>query len=397
MLPSYWTARTWDHVCEATPNELRRNLGGEPGLGEGRMKRATNRRYRLAAVLAATALIAAACGGDDVASGDVLEPMADGFPNETITIVVVDDPGSYDALYIRDLAEAAAQFSPVDFNVVLRNNFGSFGTYEAIVWMQDQPGGTEGYVLAMAKEPGISTDLIGQPVVAELGADLDWMQYIIGTEQSPLILYTANDRPWGNSFEAFIEYAKANPLVYAGGGGDSGRDIGMASIAQIAGFEYEEIAGGARTEIAAAVIAGLADFAIVETAEIPQFFEDGQITALAATQEGQELEFFGSPPRTYEVIGGDPDPWGTLSGVYAPETVSPERVAWFYDLFSRAAASEEFKAKRAVLVPGIRHLENFGASELRAYTENAYVLAYRAMRQNGLVAPGAEVPLVPVD
>lgn len=361
------------------------------------MRRATHRRYRVAAVLAVTALIAAACGGDDGASGDVLEPMSDEFPNQTVTIVVVDDPGSYDALYIRDLAEAAEQFSPVDFNVVLRNNFGSFGTYEAIVWMQEQPGGTEGYVLSMAKEPGISTDLIGEPVVAELGADLDWMQYIIGTEQSPLILYTANDMPWGDSFEAFVEYAKENRLTYSGGGGGSGRDIGMASIAQIAGFEYDEIAGGDRTEIAAGVIAGLADFAIVETAEIPQFFEDGRITALAATQEGPALEFFGSPPRTYEVIGGDPDPWGTLSGLYAPETVDPARVAWFYDLFSRAAASEEFKAKREALVPGIRHLEDFGGADVRAYMENSYVLAYRAMRANGLVAPGAETPLIPVD
>ena len=361
------------------------------------MKRSTARPRRIAATLATVALVLAACGGDDEVSGDVLAPMADGFPDRTVTILVVDEPGSYDSLYIRDLVEAAQPFSPVSFNIIHRDNFGSFGTYEAIQWMQGEPGGTEGYVLSMAKEPGISSDLVGEPIVAELGADLDWMQYIIGTEQSPLILYTANDRPWGDSFEAFIAYAKENPLTYSGGGGGSGRDIGMGSIGLIAGFEYTEIAGGSRTEIAAGVIAGLADFAIVETAEIPQFFEDGRITALAATQEGPELEFFGSPVRTYEVIGGEPDVWGTLSGLFAPETVSPERVQWFYELFSRAAASDEFKAKRAALVPGIRHLENFGGAELRAYTERGYIAAYRSMRANGLVAPGAEVPLIPVD
>lgn len=365
---------------------------------ENRMNRTATRRSKVAAFLVATTLVVAACGGsDDEVSSDVLAPMADGFPNRTVTILVVDDPGSYDSLYIRDLVEAAAPFSPVSFNIIHRDNFGAFGTYEAIRWMQGEPGGTEGYVLSMAKEPGISTDLVGEPIVAELGANLDWMQYIIGTEQSPLILYTANDMPWGDSFEAFVAYAKANPLTYSGGGGGSGRDIGMGSIAQVAGFEYTEIAGGSRTEIAAGVIAGLADFGLVETAEIPQFFEDGRITALAATQEGPELVFFGSPVRTFEVLGGEPDVWGTLSGLFAPETVSPERVAWFYELFSRAAASEEFKAKREALVPGIRHLENFGGDQLRAFTERAYVAAYRAMRANGLVAPGAEVPLIPVD
>jgi len=354
-------------------------------------------RRTAVAALAAAALVLAACGGDDAASGDVLAPMADGFPNKTVTILVVDEPGSYDSLYIRDLVEAAQPFSPVQFNIIHRDNFGSFGTYEAIRWMQGEQGGTEGYVLSMAKEPGISTDLIGEPVVAELGASLDWMQYIIGTEQSPLVLYTAKGRPWGDSFEAFIEYAKSNRLTYSGGGGGSGRDIGMGSIAQVAGFEYDEIAGGNRTEIAAGVVAGLADFAIVESAEIVQFVQDGRIEVLAATQEGDPLVDFGSPVRTYEVIGGEPDVWGTTSGLFAPETVSAERVQWFYDLFSRAAASEEFKAKRAGLVPGIRHLENFGGAEYRAFTERGYIAAYRSMRAAGTVAPGAEVPLIPVD
>lgn len=379
------------------------------------MRGGTARPGRTAvAALAATMLLLAACGGGDASEAptdapapeasapedgepEVLAPLPDGFPESTVSILVIDDPGSYDALYIRDLVEAAEPYSPVDFNIIIRNNFGSFGTYEAIQWMQGEPGGTEGYVLSMAKEPGISTDLIGEPIVAELGADLDWMQYIIGTEQSPLVLYTANDRPWGSSFEDFVAYAKENRLVYSGGGGGSGRDIGMGSIAQVGGFEYDEIAGGDRTEIAAGVIAGLADFAIVETAEIIQFVQDGKITVLAATQEGEPLVDFGSPPRTYEVLGGEPDVWGTTSGLFAPETVSAERIQWFYELFSRAAASEEFKAKRAQLVPGIRHLEAFDGAAFRAFAERGYIAAYRSMRAAGTVAPGAETPLIPVD
>jgi tripartite-type tricarboxylate transporter receptor subunit TctC len=365
------------------------------------------------AALAAATLLLAACGGGSAsdapsdssggtaapapADDGILAPLPDGFPNQSVTILVIDEPGSYDALYIRDLVEAAQPFSPVEFKILIRDNFGSFGTYEAIQWMQGEPGGTEGYVLSMAKEPGISTDLIGEPIVAELDADLDWMQYIIGTEQSPLVLYTANDRPWGSSFEDFVAYAKENKLVYSGGGGGSGRDIGMGSIAQVGGFEYEEIAGGNRTEIAAGVIAGLADFAIVETAEIIQFVQDGRITVLAATQEGDPLVDFGSPPRTYEVLGGEPDVWGTTSGLFAPETVSPERIQWFYDLFSRAAASEEFKAKRTQMVPGIRHLEGFDGAAYRAFAEKGYIAAYRSMRAAGTVAPGAETPLIPVD
>ena len=31
----------------------------------------------------------------------VLQPLADGFPNKAITLIVVDDPGSRDGIYAR--------------------------------------------------------------------------------------------------------------------------------------------------------------------------------------------------------------------------------------------------------------------------------------------------------
>ncbi|MPZ15434.1 MAG: hypothetical protein GEU73_13610 [Chloroflexi bacterium] len=43
----------------------------------------------------------------------VLQPLEDGFPDREITLVVVDDPGTRDALYAVDMAEALSDISPV--------------------------------------------------------------------------------------------------------------------------------------------------------------------------------------------------------------------------------------------------------------------------------------------
>ena len=47
----------------------------------------------------------------------VLQPLADGFPNKPITIIVVDEPGSRDGIYARTMQEACRGISPVDILV----------------------------------------------------------------------------------------------------------------------------------------------------------------------------------------------------------------------------------------------------------------------------------------
>ena len=124
------------------------------------------RRKPILVVLMALALAAGACASESgetettidggssettIQAGEfngegVLQPLESGFPNQPITILVVDDPGSDDSIYASQLQVQLQKRSPVRINVEHRGDFSNFGTWEALAWVIDQEGGMEGYI-----------------------------------------------------------------------------------------------------------------------------------------------------------------------------------------------------------------------------------------------------------
>lgn len=47
----------------------------------------------------------------------VLQPLADGFPNQPITLINVDDAGTNSGIYVRALQEAIKDMSPVEIRI----------------------------------------------------------------------------------------------------------------------------------------------------------------------------------------------------------------------------------------------------------------------------------------
>ena len=91
-----------------------------------------------------------------------LQPLKDGFPKSPLSIVVVDEAGSDDGIYARQVADAASKIAPVDIKVLDRPEFGStYGAWEALDWIADQRGGDEGYMMAVVTLPGSTIDLGG--------------------------------------------------------------------------------------------------------------------------------------------------------------------------------------------------------------------------------------------
>ena len=92
--------------------------------------------------LAGVAAMAIAAGGLFAASPVLaqakLEPLADGFPNRPIVLLVVDEPGSTDSVFASQIAEAASKISPQPVTVEHRIDFTNFGTWEALAWVKDQ-------------------------------------------------------------------------------------------------------------------------------------------------------------------------------------------------------------------------------------------------------------------
>lgn len=336
-------------------------------------------------------------GGESEAAGasceGVIEPLESGYPEEPITLLVVDEAGSADGIFARAVQRSLQKFSPVDINVVDRPDFGKYGNYEAADWVGQQPGGTEGYIAGVIIEPGGITDLIATDVVEALGAHLGTFNYVMALEQTPYGLYTPTDMPWGDDVQAFIDYGLENPgeLVYMSRGGGSGIDLAVHDYMTRLGIEYESITGGSFTEIAAAVAAGEADFAMVSTEIVEQFHQDGRVEALAVTQDGEPVEALGGPPRMKELTGQEFDPWGRTTGFYVDEETPDENRDWLADAMQCVSEDEEFIEARGTIAGNT--VVALGHEEFSDIAIAGYTAAFPILEDRGLVDPSVEAPL----
>jgi tripartite-type tricarboxylate transporter receptor subunit TctC len=238
---------------------------------------------KLIALLAVAMLPLAGCAGNDAApkptesvdlstwkpefKDGVLQPLPSGWPNSPITLLNPDEAGSPDGLFVRTAVEAIRKVSPVDIEILDRSDFGTYGTWEALQWMAEQPGGNEGNVVVVASVVGGALDLIATPVKDELGVTLDDFNFVIATELTPFILTQRKNPPWGSTnFNDMVEYVRAHPgevkyICYSPG---SGRDISWTHYAQTLGLKFKEpwACGDGSQGIAAIIGAGEGDLGL---------------------------------------------------------------------------------------------------------------------------------------
>lgn len=132
----------------------------------------TNRRHAIIAVAVGLMLGAGVPGVGVAQSGEfvdgVLQPLASGFPNRPITFINVDDAGSRDGVYARSLQEALRGISPVNI-LVSDEPAPSFGSFYTIRDVAGREGGVDGYYPIIVTLPGAVSDLMIEPITAELG------------------------------------------------------------------------------------------------------------------------------------------------------------------------------------------------------------------------------------
>lgn len=172
-----------------------------------------------------------ACDAECAAAGDfvyvdrVLQPLADGFPDRPLTLVVVDDPGTRDGLYASDMADAVADISPVEI-VVSYEPHPQGGTIPTMSLLIERNGGLDGYYPEVSTLVGTPTDFHIENIEEDWGLSMDGLQYIFASEELPYVLLQRADAPWGETFDDFVEYGRQNPgeLRYISGGVGSGHD-----------------------------------------------------------------------------------------------------------------------------------------------------------------------------
>ena len=317
----------------------------------------------------------------------VLQPLADGFPKETITIINVDDPGTRDGIYARSLQEAARPLSPVSI-AVTDEPVAAGGTWYKLKEVVSREGGTDGYYPIIIYPFGAVTDLLVDPGTAEMGSKVDDLNMLLVTEAFPYVWIQRKNAPWGKTFASMVKYAKENPgkLVYISREVGSGNDIACSMMMSSLGIldKVKKVPQGSMQECAAAVGAGQGDFAMTGVDVALTNWQAGRVDATMVTGSKVPAPWDKDP----NVVTGDSV--GVVKGVIlsislglgVPKQVPQSHADWLAKLFSAAATSDVHK-KRLKTIPGL-DLSLVSAKDANAQNKKIIEMADPVVRAIGL-------------
>jgi tripartite-type tricarboxylate transporter receptor subunit TctC len=233
---------------------------------------------RLTLPLMAAGLVAAQLSS--AFAQDMMAPLADGFPNQPIVLMVIDSPGSADSVFASQIAEAASKISPQPIVVEHREDFTNFGTWEGIAWIKDQGEiASQGYITYVLTVPDAMVDMAAIDIESMTGMTVDDLNPVIATERVPFFLIQRSDAPWGDSLDEFVTYAQANPgaVRHITGGPGGGMDAAMRFWLGNLGITVTDVIGGNPTERALAVASGEGDITASPPDVLRPHFDAGKV------------------------------------------------------------------------------------------------------------------------
>jgi hypothetical protein len=354
-----------------------------------------------ASTAASPSAVADACGITVKADGS-LAPLADGFPSQAITLISIDDPGAPDGIYGLTMKAAIEDNKITDqrITVIDRPDFGTYGTWEGLEFINNDASGKDGYILAIATIPGATVDLLATDVVEKLGAKIEKLNVVESTEYVPYVMTSRKGASWGNDFGKMIAAAQAAPntLKYISRGPGSGLDLAFSNYSQIAakaanlpagqeGIPVVEIIGGSHAEINAVLGAGEGDIAMTLSDVAKQFYDDGRV---------EVLTFSGNAPapapftvKTAKEFFGEAlvpsDPWGQNRTLFAGTAVPECHHAWLVKMVELATGTQQFKDAR-LKIPGLS-LQNVSREDMWALSNTAVKAACPILKAADLIDP----------
>ena len=287
-------------------------------------------------------------------AAEKLKPLADGFPNKPITIVIADDAGSREGVYAVNLQTALAEISPVP--ILVSNEPGpTFGRWFALGDVATREGGLDGYYLVGATIPGVISDLAIEPITQETGLTIDDFNPVIVTETIPYVGVQRKNAPWGATFADMVKYAKENPgkITYISNQVGSGNDIAMEWIAKELGITFNKIPAPGSEEQAATMGAGEGDWAFVQATAARSLVQSDKADVTFVTGDTVPAMWADNKNITTAVQAGlPPAPFGILQGFIVPKAVPDEHREWLFQLIKAATEADVYK-QRAKTVPGL--------------------------------------------
>jgi tripartite-type tricarboxylate transporter receptor subunit TctC len=319
-------------------------------------------------------------------NGAQLQPLPDGFPTEALTLVNVDDAGSRDGLFARDLERALSDIVPVPVVVSDEPRAGG-GTFHALADTLEGNHGAAGYEPVIFSIPGAVTDFHVDPIADELGRDLDDVSIIAILETQPFLFVQRSDAPWPATFQGFIDYTRAHPgeVRYIAGNTGSGLDIAMEWLLGELGIEVRKIPSAGSQAAISTLAAGEADISMSVVDVVAPAVQTGLVDVIWTSGDAVPDPFLrdGVACAADGTQYGIPDTdWGVVMALAVPAEVDDAHVEWLQEAF-RAATETELYAERERRVAGLDIAFRPGA-EADALARRVYKESEQVIRDLGL-------------
>jgi tripartite-type tricarboxylate transporter receptor subunit TctC len=316
----------------------------------------------------------------------VLQPLADGFPKQRITLVVIDDPGSRDDIYAKTLQQSLRGISPVDI-VVTAEPIAQGGTFNRMEELTRRKGNSEGYYPFVVDFWGASTDPLIEPITEELGVTVHDLQSVIITDGMGYWWVQHTKVPWGPTWADFLKYVKAHPgeVKYGSSRVGSGTDIACSMLQDLAGIYgmFKKVPAGGGTENAKNIAAGAVDFGITDSERMPPHYQAGRMIPIMYTGTSVPSPYDKETKCiTWEEAGLSTGVFGQVLGLGVTADVPKSHVNWLYKLF-KAGASTDLHKKRETTFPGLK-IDIKDPAEADKFKMKMYTLADPITRKLGI-------------
>jgi len=280
--------------------------------------------WKALGIVTAIALVTAACGGKSEGESG----SAEGYPKQTINIVVPFSAGDISDLATRAFAEYAS--SSLGQSVVVVNKEGGGG---AVGHAEVAKAKGDGYTLLTGSTGAMEV----RPAMADVGFTYKDFKPIGQLTELPFAVVVSKNSQFEN-LEQFVDYAKANPgkLKYATAGVGTTNHIAMETLSKKYEVQMTHVPYAGGNEALAAVLGGHVDAVNVTATQVLSQHAAGEVKVLGVTS-AERLKDMADVP-TFKEQGYDL----TLSvwfGLFAPKS-TPDAIVEKLTSVMEAAKSD---------------------------------------------------------
>lgn len=256
-------------------------------------------------------------------------------PSKQVDIVVHTGAGGGNDAFIRAVLIALKKDNLAIPNFVVLNKTGG-GSTSAMAYLREKAG--DSHTIAVYSSVWVTDGLVQEAAPLTV----DKLAPISALVLEPAVVVVRAESPY-KTLKDFIDAAKANPgKLKQSGGSITARDAVIRHVLMDntkADWSYISFPSGG--ERIASVLGGHVDMMMIEPSEAGELIRSGKLRAIAQIAD-QKIEGFPDVPTLKEAGYAIPNV-PQSRGILGPPDMPAAAVAYYADLFKRAAASPSYK------------------------------------------------------